>query len=187
MISDKELIEKCLESSLVHQKALYHRFSDMAMGVCMRYAKNRKDAEDILQDAFVTVFRKLDQYSGKGELGGWIRKITVNTAITHFRKNKKHHLYVALEASGIEVESFDDVFADLSAQHLMQKIRKLPENYRVVFNLYGIEGFTHPEIAQQLGISVNTSKSQYSRARKMLIKSIEEDEETANYSIKARL
>jgi RNA polymerase sigma factor (sigma-70 family) len=152
----------------------------MVMGVCMRYSSREADAEDILQDSFITVFRKLDTFKATGPLGGWIRKIAVNTALMHFRKNKKNQLYADIEDTGIEIASNDDVFSAISAKELMSLIQSLPEGYRMVFNLYGIEGYKHHEIATQLSISEGTSKSQYSRARKMLINKIESEQVISN-------
>ena len=145
----------------------------MVMGVCMRYSSSEADAEDILQDTFVTVFRKLDTFKGEGALGGWIRRIAINTALMHYRKNKKNKLYAEIEDAGIDLASTDNVFDAISAKHLMGLIQSLPSGYRMVFNLYGIEGYKHHEIAEKLGISEGTSKSQYSRARKMLIEKLE--------------
>lgn len=176
LILDTELIAHCLNGSLKHQKLLYQKFCGMTMGVSMRYAKNREDAEDILQEAFIIIFQKLHTYQQKGQLGAWIRKITVNAALMHYRKNNKYALYAELEEEGIDVASDIDIFSEIAAHDLMQHIQKLPSGYRVVFNLYGIEGYTHPEIAKELGIAEGTSKSQYSRARKMLIKMIETTE-----------
>ena len=145
----------------------------MVMGVCMRYSSSEADAEDILQDTFVTVFRKLDTFKGEGALGGWIRRIAINTALMHYRKNKKNKLYAEIDDVGIDLASTDNVFDAISAKHLMGLIQSLPSGYRMVFNLYGIEGYKHHEIAEKLGISEGTSKSQYSRARKMLIEKLE--------------
>lgn len=142
----------------------------------MRYASCEADAEDILQDAFITVFRKLDTFKAQGALGGWIRKVTVNTALMHYRKNKRNQLYAEIEESGIDLASDENILHEISAKHLMGLIQSLPEGYRMVFNLYGIEGFKHHEIAKQLGISEGTSKSQYSRARKILIEKIKAEE-----------
>ncbi len=145
----------------------------MVMGMCMRYSSSEADAEDILQDTFITVFRKLDTFKGEGALGGWIRRIAINTALMHYRKNKKNKLYAEIEDAGIDLASNDNVFDAISAKHLMGLIQSLPSGYRMVFNLYGIEGYKHHEIAEKLGISEGTSKSQYSRARKMLIEKLE--------------
>jgi len=139
----------------------------------MRYSSSEADAEDILQDTFVTVFRKLDTFKGEGALGGWIRRIAINTALMHYRKNKKNKLYAEIDDVGIDLASTDNVFDAISAKHLMGLIQSLPSGYRMVFNLYGIEGYKHHEIAEKLGISEGTSKSQYSRARKMLIEKLE--------------
>lgn len=155
---------------------LYERYAHMAMGICMRYSAEKSDAEDVMQDAFITIFRKLDQYAGKGELGAWIRKVVVNTALMHYRKNKKRTLHIELNEPGIQPESSEDILQKMAAQDLLRYVQALPDGYRMVFNLYGVEGYTHPEVAEMLRISVGTSKSQYSRARKLLIENIQKEE-----------
>ncbi len=181
-MTENELLEGCLKGKAKYQRELYYRFADSMMGVCMRYSKNQDDAQDILQDGFVTVFRKLDTYSAKGALGGWIRKIMVNTALMHFRKNKKHNLYVELDDASISLASDDDAISTISAEELMYKIQQLPDGYRMVFNLYAIEGFNHQEIGELLNISAGTSKSQFSRARGFLKKLIEEEKKAEKIS-----
>jgi RNA polymerase sigma-70 factor (ECF subfamily) len=133
------------------------------MGVCMRYATNRTDAEDILQMGFVKMFQKMDEFKNTGSFEGWVRRIMVNTAIELYRKNVR--LLNTVELDGvIEV---DDVNAlnQLAVKDLMHLVQNLPDGYRMVFNLYAIEGYSHKEIAEQLGISEGGSKSQLSRAR----------------------
>ena len=167
-MSEADLIAGCLEGSLRHQRELYNRFSGRMMGLCMRYAGSEADAEDMLQEGFVTVFRKIDSYKGSGQLGAWIRKVVLNTALMHYRKNKKHAFAVDIDEVGYMLESSEDSFEQLSAKDLMAMIQQLPSGCRVVFNLYAVEGFNHREIGEQLGISSGTSKSQYSRARNHL-------------------
>lgn len=152
------------------------------MGVSMRYASCVAEAEDILQDSFIKVFQKLDTFKQTGPLGAWIRRIVVNTALQRIRENKHTKLHVELDDSGYDAEVSDQALAEMGAQEIMKKIQKLAPGFRTVFNLYAIEGYTHPEIAKELGISEGTSKSQYSRARAMLRKLIEADEK---YSEKA--
>lgn len=134
----------------------------------MRYAKSEDDAEDILQESFINVFRKLSTYKESGSLGGWIRRITVNKAIEYYRKERsmsKHLNEFHLENGD---EQLTEIFETIDLDLLMQKIQALPNGYRVVFNLRGIEGYTHREIAIELGITEGTSKSQFARARKIL-------------------
>ena len=147
----------------------------MMKGVCLRYSKNEQEAEDLLQESFITIFDKLKQYKNKGALGAWIRKVTLNKALEFYRKNKniQNTLLIIendriIETGAIEKLELDD---------LLSKIQKLSIGYRTVFNLYAVEGFNHNEISKELNISVGTSKSQYSRARQLLMKMIEKERE----------
>lgn len=138
----------------------------------MRYASSEIEADDILQDSFIKVFKHLNGYKDNGKLGAWIRKITVNTAIEFYRKRttQTQHLNdLALEA---ETRGSIELFETIDLEILQQEIQKLPDGFRVVFNLYAIEGYTHKEIGEKLGISIGTSKSQFSRAKKLLQKKV---------------
>jgi RNA polymerase sigma factor (sigma-70 family) len=172
-MTDAELIEGCSKGSRNHQRALYERYSALMMGVCMRYAANEEEAEDILQDGFVTVFGKINTFAGRGELGAWMRKVFLNTALMAYRKNKARLLQTDVDTLSYSLDSGEDLFAKVAAQDLMYMIQQLPTGARVIFNLYAVEGHEHHEIAEQLGISVGTSKSQYSRARQLLREMIE--------------
>ena len=159
------------------QHELYQRFVYMMKGVCLRYAQNEAEAEDILQEAFVQAFRNLSQYSGKGPLGAWLRKITVNKSLEQYRKTKA----LAQKSSTWEIKDSDSQVPDnaieqLELNDLLEKIRQLPVGFRTVFNLYAVEGYNHKEIGELLGISEGTSKSQYSRARIMLRNMIEQEQ-----------
>lgn len=148
----------------------------MMKGVCLRYAANDAEAEDILQDAFVLAFNKLETFKGTGELGAWLRKLTVNKALEYCRKRKStNSVLVPIKESIDDPLVQDDIFDQLSAEDLLKKIQKLPVGYRTVFNLYAIEGYTHKEIAKLLNLSVGTSKSQFSRARLFLTRMIKEE------------
>jgi RNA polymerase sigma-70 factor (ECF subfamily) len=148
----------------------------MMNGVCLRYAANQAEAEDILQDAFIKAFKSLDKYSGQGALGGWLRKITVNTALEQYRKNKSlKNLSVLVDVNEAKIEVADNAIENLELQDLLLKIQKLPKGFRTVFNLYAIEGYTHKEIGELLGVSAGTSKSQYSRARVILRQMIQSE------------
>jgi len=171
-MEESDLVRGCVEGSLRHQRELYQVFAPKMMGVCMRYAGNQAEAEDMLQEGFVTVFRKIETFTGKGDLGAWIRKVMVNAALMHLRKNKKFQMQVDLEEVDFFLEAGQSLFSTLAAKDLMHMVQKLPPGYRSVFNLYAIEGYNHREIGDKLDISAGTSKSQYSRAREMLRKMI---------------
>ncbi|HHG83363.1 MAG TPA: sigma-70 family RNA polymerase sigma factor [Bacteroidetes bacterium] len=174
-MNEAALIAGCLKGSLRHQRELYDRYSGRMMGICMRYAGSEEEAEDILQEGFVIVFRKIDTYRGTGELGAWIRRVFVNAALMNYRRNKKHRLQTDFSDVAYMQEASDNVLQEMSAADLMQMVQSLPLGSRMVFNLYAIEGFNHREIGEKLGISPGTSKSQFSRARKLLRKMIENE------------
>lgn len=146
----------------------------MMKGVCLRYSNNEHEAEDLLQDSFIKAFNNIKGYKNKGALGGWLRKLTLNTALEQYRKNKTIHQTIELKEINNYVD--DDAIENLELEDLLKKIQQLPNGFRTVFNLYAVEGFNHREIAEMLSISDGTSKSQYSRARMMLRKMIEKEE-----------
>lgn len=150
------------------------------LGICYRYTKNLDDAENILQDGFVKVFRHLDQFNHEGELGAWVRKIMVNTALTYLKTNKKYRYELMFDSAALHPVSFENPEIQLQAKELAGLIRQLPTGYQTVFNLHAVEGYTHVEIGQMLGISDSTSRSQYARARALLIEWIEK------YSLKEK-
>jgi len=164
----EEIIEGCKRNSLKCQKKLYGLFKDKMFAICLRYAKSTEEAEDIFQDAFVKVFKNIHQYNYKGSFEGWIRRIFVNTAITNYTLNKKRYYKEEIDVTDYERDSFEMDEAEFTMEELMKAIQELPAGYRTVFNLYAIEGYKHREIAEMLEIDINTSKSQYSRAKKIL-------------------
>ncbi len=167
ILSEKSLIENCINGNRKSQKELYDMFSSKMFAVCLRYAKNQMDAEDILQDAFVKLFNNLYKFRGEGSFEGWARRIFVNTAIEHLRRNT---------VKFSDSEGFESTIADkqksaldcLYEKDLINTSMQLSEGYRTVFNLYAIEGYSHKEIAIKLGITESTSKSQFSRAKAIL-------------------
>lgn len=170
-ISEESLIKGCREMNQRAQRELYERFSPVLYPLCLRYVRETSEAEDVMISGFMKAFDKIDTYSGKGSLGGWLRKIMINQALEHLRKNKTMYLEVDLEAMQYQPQA--SVSSDqLEAEDLMKIICKLPLGYRTVFNLYAIEGYSHKEISELLGISENTSKSQLSRARGLLQRQI---------------
>jgi RNA polymerase sigma factor (sigma-70 family) len=169
MMSDQQIIEGCARHERKAQRMLYEKYSRLLLGVCMRYAVNKAEAEDILQDSFLKIFFRIKDYSGTGSFTGWLRKVVVNTAITHYHLNLKYRYYVEIDEY-VSVESgvagFEEDF--FTADELIGVLSELPAGYRMIFNLYAIEGFKHKEIAEMMGIDTNTSKSQYSRARAVM-------------------
>ncbi|MEM1000278.1 MAG: RNA polymerase sigma factor [Bacteroidota bacterium] len=155
------------------QRRLYELTSGKMMVLCLRYARNQEEAEDILQEGFLRVFRKIDTFKGNGSLEGWVRRVITNVAIRHYQKNARLHVVVGLEE--VEYELGEDLLEqDIALEALLDMVQRLPDGYRMVFNLYAIEGFSHEEIAQKLAISIGTSKSQLARARKSLRQMLED-------------
>ena len=175
MQGEELLIKRCINRERKAQKLMYEKYSSLLLGVCMRYTKDIFEAEDILQEGFIKVFTRIKQYEGKGSFIGWLRKIMVNTAITYYHKNIRYKNQQDLSEIE-EIIGVEDAFLqfDFTHEELLNTIQDLPSGYKMVFNLYAIEGYKHKEIAEMLGIDENTSKSQYSRARKLIQKKLEE-------------
>ncbi|MEX1002315.1 MAG: RNA polymerase sigma factor [Crocinitomicaceae bacterium] len=169
-MTDEQLVKECVSGNSVAQKKFYDLFARKMMGVCLRYTNNHEEAQDVLQDAFIKIFNKLSDYESKGSLEGWVRRIMVNTALDAYRKAKKHQKNVDVNSVSYLLDSDDFILETIHAEDLMKVIKAIPEGYRVVFNLFAIEGYSHKEIAERLGVTESTSKSQYSRAKKMLRK-----------------
>ena len=151
------------------QLMLYEQFADAMMAVCYRYTKSRQDAADVLQEGFVKVFTRMHQFKFDGELAGWIRRIMVNTAINYLKKNSKYQSEMAFTDDVMHPVSTDEPVVRMNAKELALLIRQLPTGYQTIFNMYAVEGFSHGEIAEMMGINEGTSRSQYSRARSLLI------------------
>lgn len=169
-MTDEQLVKECVSGNTIAQKKFYDLFARKMMGVCMRYTNDYDEAQDVLQDGFIKIFNKLPKFESKGSLEGWIRRIMVNTALDNYRKNKKHQGNVDVESVSFMLEKNDFTIETINAEDLLKIIHTIPEGYRVVFNLFAIEGYSHKEIAVQLGVTESTSKSQYSRAKKLLRK-----------------
>jgi RNA polymerase sigma-70 factor (ECF subfamily) len=165
--SESDLIAGCLGGDRKMQHELYQRYAPKMFGVCLRYAGNTEEAEDILQEGFIKVFNKMSSYRGEGSFEGWIRRIFVNTAIEHFRK--KTYLQPITEQEETSIEGkYLSVLDDLAEKDIVSLVQQLSPGYRTVFNMYVVEGYTHKQIADILGISEGTSKSQLSRAKFIL-------------------
>lgn len=169
-MTDEQLVHGCVAGDPIAQKALYQHYARKMMSVCMRYSGNRDQAQDMLQDGFVKVFQKIGHFRGDGSLGGWITRTMVNTALDHIRRNKPYDRSLDLtEAEHLHQED-EQVLSAMTTDELMDLIQALPPGYRTVFNLFAIEGYPHKDIADMLGISENTSKSQFMKARAYLRK-----------------
>ncbi len=166
-MTEKELIKACMREDRQSQQLLFQRYAGKMLGVCMRYARNRQEAEDILQDGFIKVFDNMHRFRFEGSFEGWIRRIMINTALKSFKKKSFKNEQIGLE--NYQEDSCEpDIYSQLSEQELLKIIGELPDGYRVVFNLYVIEGYSHKEIGELLGIQESTSRSQLTKARKLL-------------------
>jgi RNA polymerase sigma factor (sigma-70 family) len=169
------LVKDCLKGRPAAQRQLYQQFAGNMLAVCYRYTKSLADAEDVMQEGFVKVFLNLHQYSFKGELGGWIRRIMVTTAINSLKKNARYQTDLLFSDEHLHVASNDHhPEVKMEAKELADLIRQLPTGYQTIFNLYAVEGYSHVEIGKILGIQESTSRSQYARARALLIQWIEQ-------------
>ncbi len=173
---EEALISQCRKYNRQAQQALYEKYSAKMYAICLRYVKSEAEAEDVCITAFVKIFDKIDQFKGEGSFEGWIRRIMVNESLTFIRRSKSMYLEVDIEMAGRE-PNYHTLSNELEAEDLLKMIQQLPVGYRTVFNLYAIQGYSHKEIAEQLGINENTSKSQLSRARALLQKQLLETEE----------
>ncbi|MCK0178735.1 RNA polymerase sigma factor [Flavobacteriaceae bacterium S0862] len=169
-MSLEQLIEKCKENDTKAQSDLYKLFSSKLFTLCLKYSRNYAEAEDNLQDAFVTIFEKISQYSGKGSLEGWLKRIVINTALQRYRKQGVFDI--------VNEDQIEDVQVDVDTEtvnldFLLSSIQELPDRYRLVFNLYVLDGYSHKEISEMLDITTGTTKSNLARARKILKDKIE--------------
>ena len=165
----QQLVRDCIKGDPTAQRQLYDAFAEQMLAVCYRYSKSMSDAEDILQEGFVKVFRNLHQYRFQGEFGGWIRRIMVNTAINYLKRHSRYQQELSFMDTSLHPVSDDNAQASLQAKELAELIRQLPPGYQIIFNLHAVEGYSHVEIGKILGINEGTSRSQYSRARTLLI------------------
>jgi len=163
----RDIIRRSLEGERAAQKALYDALSGKMYGICLRYAGDEAEARDMLQEGFIRVFQSLDRFRFEGSFEGWVRRIIVNTALERLRK--EDYMTTSIDDTDFQdLPGRDDVEAGLSVQDLLEMIRELSPQYRMVFNLYAIEGYSHKEISEMLNISEGTSKSNLSRARTIL-------------------
>lgn len=169
-MSLEELINNCKNGNRKAQEQLYRTYSQMLFGVCLKYSRNKTEAEDNLHDSFMVIFDKIGQFEFKGSFEGWIKRITVNTVLQKYRKEE--YLNVVTENTPTE-EDIETGYADIGIDTLLRYIQELPNKYRLTFNMYVLDGYTHKEIGQLLGTSSGTSKSNLARARHILKEKIE--------------
>ena len=172
LLGEEEMIKGCIDGSRICQRELYDRFASKMLGVCMRYAKDKAEAEDMLQEGFIKVFKSISSFRYEGSFEGWIRQIMVFTAINLF-KQRKRKFKESLDTEMYDTAIDDQVIEKIAAKEIISLVQQMPEGYRTVFNLYAVEGYTHVEIGKLLGISDGTSRSQYARARILLVSWIE--------------
>jgi RNA polymerase sigma-70 factor (ECF subfamily) len=174
LYSDLDLWEGCKKNDRRYQELLYKKYANKMYSICLSYAKNRPMAQDILQDGFVKVFKKIKSFKAKGSLEGWIRRIIINTALDHLRQQSKKFEFIDSSQEVEEKQVDKSILDKINSDGIFKKVAELPNGARTVFNLYAVEGYTHKEIAQKLNITEGTSKSQYKRARAMLKEQIKD-------------
>jgi RNA polymerase sigma factor (sigma-70 family) len=170
--SETDLIQGCINGNRQMQEFLYKKFSPKMYGVCLRYAGNTEDANDILQEGFIKIFKNIGKFRSEGSFEGWIRRIFVNTSIEHFRKKVKLYNVTEVQENTIEDKELDALDL-LDAKDIISIVNELSPGYKAVFNMHIIEGYSHKEIAGILGITEGTSKSQLARAKGVLKKMVE--------------
>jgi len=171
-----DLLKGCLRQERAAQEALYRHFIGRVLGTCLRYARSRTQAEDLAQEAFIRVFQRLPQFRADGPLEAWVRRVTVSTCLDHYRSEARRWREVELDAASELTSDDADALGRLSQQDLVSLINRLPDGYRMVLNLYCLEGYSHKEIAAQLGIEEKTSSSQLFKARRLLAELVRRSE-----------
>tara|TARA_R110002051_G_scaffold325415_2_gene427677 strand:- start:61 stop:594 length:534 start_codon:yes stop_codon:yes gene_type:complete len=171
-LSLKELVNNCKKGNRKAQEQLYKQYAGKLFGVCLKYSRNKTEAEDNLHDSFMTIYQKIDQYQFKGSFDGWLKRVTVNTVLQKYRKEE----YLSVITDNVEEETTVETgYAEVALPVLLKYIQDLPNKYRLTFNLYVLDGYSHKEIAELLGTSVGTSKSNLARARMILKEKIEKE------------
>lgn len=163
----EKIIKGCIEGNRAAQQELFKAFSEDLFGVCLYYSRDYAEAEDVLHDGFLKIFKKIEQVKNMNSLLAWMKKVMINTALEKYRRN--HHLYLVGDSSEFNNDiDPNDLFSDIAARDLLKMVQELSPQYRLVFNLFAIEGYTHKDISEMMGISEGTSKSNLSRARTIL-------------------
>lgn len=191
--TEKEIIDGCIRGIEKYQKMLYYQYFSKMMAVCMRYARDKDEAQDLLHEGYIKVYKNIGQFQWNGSFEGWIRRIMVNTAINYYHKNYLTRITDYVDTSPDKsdehytpehfVESKPDAISAISAQELLNMVQNLSPAYKMVFNLYAIEGYTHKEIAEKLNVTEGTSKSNLAKARMKLQEMIKTQKETEKASV----
>ena len=176
-MSLEQLIEQCKKNDAKAQSQIYKLYASKLFSLCLKYSRNYAEAEDNLQDAFVTIFKKISQFKNKGSLEGWMKRITINTALQCYRSVGVFDIINEDQIEDVTVEINED---EISIDFLLAIIQELPDRYRLVFNLYALDGYSHKEVAEMLNISTGTSKSNLARARLILKEKIEKYKASSN-------
>lgn len=166
-MKDEELVKLCLKKDRLAERALYDRFAGQMFAICMRYMRNREEAEDVFQEGMIKVYNKLETWQGSGPLGGWMRKVFIHMSLNHIKAHRKK-IFSDIENHPEPENELADALDDLSAEEILKTIQSLPLGYKTVFNLFAIEGYSHAEIASLLGVSESTSKTQFLKAKAKL-------------------
>jgi len=165
---EQKIIRGCIRNEYKAQKMLYNKYYNLLMGVCLRYSHTKDEAEDVLIIGFYRIYKNMEKYNGKGSFENWMKRIVVNAAIDNYRKNNKHYHDEKVEDMESLADESGPLPEDLPIEEVRKAVNHLPSGYRMVFNLYSFEGYSHHDIAQMLDISVSTSKSQLRKARMAL-------------------
>jgi RNA polymerase sigma factor (sigma-70 family) len=182
MNSTHQLVKDCIKNNRQAQETLYKQYASIMLGLCYRYTKSMEDAEDVLQEGFIKVFNNIDKFRNEGDLGAWIRRIMVNTALTYLNKHNRYKKDMQLE--DVHVHPVTDDYPDLKfeTKQLVEIIRTIPSGYQTIFNLVAVEGYSHVEIAEMMQVNINTVRSQYKRARTMIIKKLSQNQVSTLYN-----
>ncbi len=167
MYNESHIIAKCKTQDRVAQKTLYNKYAPLFFSICLRYIKNRPAAEDVMIESFYRIYSKINQYKGNGSFEGWMKRIVINECLMYLRKNNNMNMHLELEKAK-DLSEPSHIISNINFNEVVNLLQQLPAGYRTIFNLYVIEGYKHREIAEQLGISINTSKSQLILAKKRL-------------------
>jgi RNA polymerase sigma factor (sigma-70 family) len=184
MVDQQKLVKDCLRNNAIAQKQLYELYAESMLGICYRYTKSMNDAQEVLQVGFIKVFKSLHQFKHEGELGAWIRRIMVTTAINYLKRKPRYQLDLGFEDEYLHPVEKESPELSLNMKDLLNLVRQLPAGYQAIFNLHAVEGYSHVEIGKLLGIKEGTSRSQYARARGLLIGWLEKysvNSKTNNY------
>jgi RNA polymerase sigma-70 factor (ECF subfamily) len=175
-----QLVKACIKNDRQAQQHLYRIYASNMLGLCYRYTKSLHDAEDVLQEGFLKVYKNLEQFKNDGDLGAWIRKIMVNTALTYLKKHSRYKSEMGMSDAILHPVTNENAEINVNLKDLVEQIRKLPSSQQTIFNLVAVEGYSQIEIAEMLQTNINTIRSQYSRGRAMLIKMIDQENNRTN-------